>query len=249
MVRYGGNSESDQVSETSLNDSRARVWKNQMLHKEKCVDCLDQVNQLWNYLVVSEPPVTADVIFVFGSQDLRVADRAAELFLDNHAPTILVTGSYGRMTRGVFEKPEALIFRDRLVRLGIPENAVICEPWAANTLENVRFGLRVLRRRGVNIRSALLVAKGFVTRRCVATFAAEQPEIVVRACPPTTRLEDSIDRTPKEFIARLVAELDRLEYYGTKGDIVRGPIPRNVLLAAMQIRKEHSLHADRTQDF
>jgi hypothetical protein len=231
-----------------VNDCKVREWKNQMLHREKCVDCLDEVNQLWNYLVVSDPPATADVIFVFGSQDLRVADWAAELFLDNHAPTILVTGSYGRMTRGVFEKPEALIFRDRLVRSGIPNNAVICEPRATNTLENVRYGLMVLRHRGVNIRSALLVAKGFVTRRCVATFAAEQPEIVVRACPPTTRLEDSIDRTPKEFIARLVAELDRLEYYGSKGDIVRGPIPRNVQAAAMRIRKEYSLHADRTRN-
>ena len=237
------------MAETSPNDKRVRVSKNQILLRGKYVGCLDQVNQLWKYLVVSDSPTTADVIFVFGSQDLRVADRAAELFLDSHAPTILVTGRYGRMTRGVFEKPEALIFRDRLVRSAIPENSIVCEPRATNTLENVRFGLRMLRRRGVNVRSALLVAKGFVTRRCVATFEAEQPDILVRACPPTTRLEDSIDRTPEEFIARLVAELDRLEYYGAKGDIVCEPIPRDVRVAAMKIREEHSLRAYRPHDF
>ena len=44
--------------------------------------------------------------------------------------------------------------------------------------------------------SALRVAgaKGFVTRRAVATFAAHAPEVRLQACPPTPRLSEAMDR-------------------------------------------------------
>lgn len=192
---------------------------------------------LWDYLLVAQPPAPADVIFVFGSQDLAMPDRAAELYRGGHAPAILATGGFGRMTRGVFDRPEALVFRDRLIEAGVPETAIVTETEAGNTLENVRFGLAALRRAGCPARSALLVAKGFVTRRAVATFAAQAPEVRVRACPPTPRLSEAMDRPAEAFAARLVAELDRLDRYGARGDIEPQRIPPAVRAAARQIRE------------
>ena len=154
---------------------------------------------LWDYLLVARPPAPADVIFVFGSQDLAMPDRAAELYRGGHAPAILATGGFGRMTRGVFDQPEALVFRDRLLAAGVPETAIVTETEAGNTLENVRLGLAALRRAGRPTRSALLVAKGFVTRRAVATFAAQAPDVRVRACPPTTRLAEAMDRSAERL--------------------------------------------------
>ena len=191
---------------------------------------------LWDYLLVAQPPAPADVIFVFGSQDLAMPDRAAELYRAGHAPAILVTGGFGRLTRGVFDRPEALVFRARLVAAGVPEAAIVAETEAGNTLENVRLGLAALRSAGCPAGSALLVAKGFVTRRAVATFAAQAPHMHVRACPPATRLADAMDRPPDAFAARLVAELDRLDGYGARGDIARQRIPSAVRDAARRIR-------------
>ena len=192
---------------------------------------------LWDYLLVAQPPAPADVIFVFGSQDLAMPDRAAELYRAGYAPAILVTGGFGRMTRGVFDRPEALVFRARMVAAGVADTAIVTETEAGNTLENVRFGLAALRRAARPVRSALLVAKGFVMRRAVATFAAQAPEVRVRACPPTPRLSEAMDRPAEAFAGRLVAELDRLDRYGARGDIACQRIPPAVRAAARQVRE------------
>ncbi len=197
----------------------------------------ERAGPLWRFLAVAQPPVDADVIFVFGSQAFAVPARAAELYAAGHAPLVLVTGHYGRMTRDHFPEPEALVFRDRLVRDGVPREAIVTESEATNTLENVRFGVAALRRSGVAIRRALLVAKPFVMRRCAATFDRQAPDVEVRCCPPTTSLDASIDREPGLFAARLVAELDRLDRYGASGDITPQAIPPEVRAAAADLNR------------
>ncbi len=190
---------------------------------------------LWDYLAVADTPARADVIFVFGSQALAVPARAAELYRAGHAPVVLVSGHYGRMTRGVFDRPEALVFGDRLLRDGVPRAAIVTETEAGNTLENVLFGLAALRRERIAVGSALLVAKPFVMRRCAATFARQAPDVRVRCCPPHTDPTRSVDRAPGAFAARLVAELDRLDRYAAAGDIALQTIPARVREAARRI--------------
>jgi len=198
------------------------------------------VGPLWDYLAVADEPAPADVIFVFGSQALAVPVRAAELYRAGHAPVVLVTGHYGRMTRGLFDRPEALVFRDRLLRDGVPREAIVTETEAGNTLENVVFGLAALSRKRIAVGSALLVAKPFVMRRCAATFARQAPDIRVRCCPPQTDVQRSVDRTPAAFAARLAAELERLERYAAKGDTAPQVIPDTVRAAARRIAAKMS---------
>ena len=193
---------------------------------------------LWDYLAVSAPPRAADVVFVFGSADLAAPDHAARLYHAGHAPRVLVSGSYGRLTRDVFDMPEAYVFKDRLVAAGVPAAAVIAEPAAASTLENVRFGMAALAARGQRPRSALLVAKGFALRRCVATFSRQHPEVRVLPCRFESALEAAFDRSPPALAARLVAELDRLERYAAQGDIEAQEIPPAVRAAARRVREQ-----------
>lgn len=190
---------------------------------------------LWDYLALTDTPQTADVIFVFGSRDLAVAGRAAELYHEGHAPRVLATGSYGRMTRDVFPKPEALVFQDHLIEAGVPPSAILTEPVATNTLENVQLGIETLRRADRMPSSALLVAKGFVMCRCVATFAQQFEGIRVRACPPDGGILAALDRSEAEFAARLVAELERLDRYAEEGDIRAQEVPTEVRQAAHRI--------------
>ena len=196
------------------------------------------VGPLWDYLAVADAPARADVIFVFGSQAFAVPARAAELYRAGHAPVVLVSGRYGRMTREVFDRPEALVFRDRLLRDGVPPPAIVTETEAGNTLENVLFGLHALRREQVAVGSALLVGKPFVMRRCAATFARQAPDVRVRCCPPRTDLTRSVDRAPAVFAARLAAELERLERYAAAGDIAPQTIPEPVRAAARRIASD-----------
>ena len=141
-----------------------------------------------------------------------------------------MTGSYGRMTRDVFPKPE-----DHLVEAGVPPSAILTEPVATNTLENVRLGIETLRRVDRLPATVLLVAKGFVMRRCVATFTQQCGEIRVHACPPDGGVAAALDRSLSEFAARLVAEIDRLERYAKSGDIGDQEIPLVVREAARRL--------------
>ena len=194
------------------------------------------VQPLWDYLVLTDTPGPSDVIFVFGSQDLAVAAQAAALYRGCYASRLLVTGSYGRMTRNLFEKPEALVFQDYLVSKGVPESAILTETVATNTLENVRLGIEILQRNSQMPQTAILVAKGFTMRRCVATFAQQFENVQVRACPPHSGLVEAADRGQAEFAVRLAAELDRLDVYAAAGDIRTQDIPPAVRQLAQRIR-------------
>ena len=198
------------------------------------------IQPLWDYLAVSDSPVVADVIFVFGSRDFAVPQRAAELYHAGHASRVLVSGREGKMTRGVFDQPEALVFKDRLIAAGVPESAVLTEPHAGNTLDNVRFGMAVLRRSGETVTRALLVAKGFVMRRCVATFHQQFDDVQVCACPPSGGLDAALDRSGAAFAVRLAAEIDRLDRYAAKGDIRAQQIPDHVRVAARDVASRYA---------
>ena len=198
---------------------------------------LELVEPLWRFLVLAEPPAKADVIFVFGSQDLSVPSHAAALYKLGYSRNVLVSGNYGRMTKDVFTKPEALVFKDCLVKNGVPVERGVAECDATNTLENVRFGVKALGRRELKIATALIVGKPFVMRRCRATFARQAPEIRVRCCPPTDEIRTSIDREPGAFAQRLVSEIERLDRYGLSGDIRLEKIPLSVRTAVQRIQR------------
>jgi uncharacterized SAM-binding protein YcdF (DUF218 family) len=190
---------------------------------------------IWNFLGRTDGPVPSDVIFVFGSRDLGVPRRAAELYAAGWSSRVLVSGRLGPMTASVFEKPEALVFKDEMTTHGVPAAVITTEVDAGNTLENVRFGMSALLAAGEAPRSALLVAKTFVMRRCLATFARQHPGVTARGCPPAGSLTTQRDRPRAAFAARLVGELRRLDQYGATGDIESQQTPRAVLEAARQV--------------
>lgn len=194
---------------------------------------------LWDFLAVSHAPKTADVIFVFGSGDLAVPDRAAELYHAGYAPRLLVSGRAGRRTRGVFTKPEALVFKDRLVAAGVPASAVLAEPSAGNTLENVRFGMTLMQQAGWRVSRALLVAKGFAMRRCLATFQRQFASVEIRGCPPTGGLDAALDRPAPELAVRLAAEIARLDRYAARDEISVQAVPSRVRRAAQAVRARY----------
>lgn len=201
---------------------------------------IEAARPLWDYLAVDDGPAPADVIFVFGSRDLLVPARAAALYHAGHAARLLVTGGYGPMTRGVFAKAEALVFADCLVDRGVPTSSIVIETEATNTLENVRFGMAALARSGARPGSALLVAKGFVMRRCVATFAQHHPAVLVRACPPRGGVASGLDRHPQAFVDRLAAEIDRLDRYAARGHIRPQAIPPGVRLIHRRVTESRT---------
>lgn len=191
---------------------------------------------IWNFLAVEDQPESSDIIFVFGGLDLTVPARAAHLYLNGFAPSIIVSGKAGPLTQHVFAQPEAYIFRDEMIKLGVPQEAIITEDQAANTLENVLLGMRVLEGLKISVKKALLVAKPFLMRRCFATFQKQYPSINLICCPPKGTILEFCDRPRKEFAERLLAELGRIETYSQKGDITPQSLSEEIRTACANLQ-------------
>jgi hypothetical protein len=84
------------------------------------------------------PVEAADGILVLCSHDLRVADTAAELFLQGAGRWICFSGGFGTgphsgANLNGWTRPEAEIFAERAVELGVPSDRVHVENRAKNT--------------------------------------------------------------------------------------------------------------------
>src|SRR5689334_131065 len=141
--------------------------------------------KIWDYHHLNHKLEKSDVILVLGSNDLRVAEYAADLYLQGWAPLIVFSGNAGVLTRERFNRPEAEIFAEIALRRGVPESAMLMEPESTNSGENVVFSRRLLESKGVNPDSLILVQKPYMERRAYATFMNFWPgKRVISASPP-----------------------------------------------------------------
>ena len=98
----------------------------------------EAIEILWEYHHVKQELRPADLIFILGSNDVRVAEYAAELYARKLAPLLLFSGGMGRFT-GEWAVPEAELFAEAAMKKGVPEDRILNENKSTNTGENVRF--------------------------------------------------------------------------------------------------------------
>lgn len=72
-----------------------------------------------------------------GSHDLGVADATVDLYHRGLMPLIVFTGATSRTTREAMPKGEAWHYRERALERGVPADAILVEPQARNTAENI----------------------------------------------------------------------------------------------------------------
>lgn len=137
------------------------------------------------------PPAPVDAIFCLCSLDLRVARRAAQLYLDGRGRRLLFSGGSGKLTAdrpGFRDAPEAVVFARVARDMGVPEDKILVEAASTNTGENVRFTHALLAERGLLevaggteegredvMWSFILVQKPYMERRTYATFMKQWP--------------------------------------------------------------------------
>ena len=126
---------------------------------------------------------------------------AAELYNRLHVP-VLVSGGQVYEDSG----PEAVIARRELLRLGVPEEAVLLEPDSLNTRQNAVFSGRIMREHGFS--RPVLVTSAFHMERSVLNFEKEGVQVTAyptdyrtnrrqvfhynKLMPSTAALDDSV---------------------------------------------------------
>lgn len=199
---------------------------------------------VYNYLRMNMPlgrPV--DAIFCLCSLDLRVAQRAAELFQAGFGAEYLIfSGGSGKLTADRFDKPEAEIFADRARGMGVPREKIIVENNSTNTGENIRFTWNLLAERGLSPKSFILVQKPYMERRTYATFKKQWPDdetAILVTSPAFTWPEYPDADNPRDLVINImVGDLVRILEYPAKGYQIPQGIPDEVWEAGQRLIKE-----------
>lgn len=192
-------------------------------------ELLKQIKIILSFLIDAKPvqclPHT-DGIFVFGCFDGRVASQAAMLFNKMKAPHIVVSGKgkAERLPDGF--TTEADYFDSILAKQNIPKTAIILEKNATNTLENVIFGVELIKQNFSELSSMILCAKPQHLRRARATFAKQYPEL--KTYGSAYEIDDNEWINNPRLVYKILREIEKLRIYSAKGDIAVVEIPPNV---------------------
>ncbi|MEV5396172.1 YdcF family protein [Streptomyces cellulosae] len=194
--------------------------------------------RLWEFQQMGHELRPCSVAIGLGSHDLGVADTTANLFHRGMMPLIVFTGATSRTTRNRMPRGEAEHYRERAMELGVPADAILVEPQARNTGENIRLSRTLLEERGAVVSSVLLVSKPYEERRAYATARKLWPEVDwVSASTPMT-LADYVDSIGD---ARLVIDMlagaqQRLMIYPQQGYMIEQRVPDDVTAAYERLR-------------
>jgi uncharacterized SAM-binding protein YcdF (DUF218 family) len=193
-----------------------------------------QINRLaqkiWDYHHLNHQLEKSELILALGSNDLRVAEYAADLYLEGWARWLMFSGNTGTFTRGRFVRSEAETFAAIAIEKGVPEESILIEPESTNTGENVIFSRRLLEERGFDPESLILVQKPYMERRTYATFMNFWPgKRLIVSSPPITFADYPTAELPRDLVINImVGDLQRIKIYPQKGFQIEQEIPADI---------------------
>lgn len=193
---------------------------------------------LWDFHAVEKSPSErVDIILALGSHDVRVAETAADLWLKEISPWLVVSGGSGKVTGGIWVKPEAEVFADIAAAKGVPRDSVVVEPEAKNTGDNIVLSRRATAIRGIEVTSSILVTKPYMRRRALATAQKQWEEVEWFVTSPPLGLSDyaTPDTPLDKMINLMVGDLQRLDVYAEQGFQVPQEIPAAVWAAWQEL--------------
>ena len=188
---------------------------------------------LWDYNNLNHQIVKSDCILVLGSHDIRVAHRGAELYLQGFAQLIVFSGNLGRLTEEIWTKPEAELFAEEAVRLGVPSDDILIENRSTNTGDNIRFAKALMEKSAISVNRVILIQKPYMQRRAYATFRKVWPDKDVIVTAPQFSFEEYPNETIKknDVISIMVGDTQRIKVYAERGFQIPQEIPDDVWAA------------------
>jgi uncharacterized SAM-binding protein YcdF (DUF218 family) len=200
-------------------------------------DTLKLAKTIWDYHHVNHSLKKSDCILVLGSNDLRVAEYSADLYLQGLAPLLLFSGGLGNLTKGVWTEPEADQFASIALKRGIPEEAIFVENKSTNTGENILFTQQLLKEKNLNPESFIVVQKPYMERRSFATFKKHWPEKEFCVTSPQLTFEEypTTEISLDLLINVMVGDLQRIKIYPARNFQIYQEIPDEVWKAYKQL--------------
>lgn len=197
---------------------------------------------IWDYHHMNQKLKKADCLMVLCSHDARVAPRAVEIFKKGFAPYMVITGGLAHQTDLLdtgWDKPEAEVFAEIIIKNGVPEDKIIIETKSANTGENIKFSRALLSKKNLDPKSFILVTKPYMERRAFATFK----KVWLGRDMVVTSPQISFEKYPNEKLSKdkiiniMVGDLQRIKIYGERSWQIPQKIPVKVWQAYEELVK------------
>lgn len=191
---------------------------------------------IWNYMHIGHHLEKADVIVALGTHDIRVPEYAAKLWLDGWAPYLVCSGS-GTIHRDepawkqFSGRPEAEVFAEIAIKLGVSPECVVIENQSQNTGANYEYTGMLLAEKGIKYQKVIVVHKPYMERRAFATGRVCWPETELIVVSPPISFEDY----PNEIVGQadcwthtMVGDLERIIEYPKFGYQIAQEVPQEV---------------------
>ena len=150
------------------------------------------INDITNFIFVSDAPQKSDVIFLPGGSGASIAEQGAGLYAQGFASKIIPSGKFNLQKGKFMFSPQGVVdnantynddyptecdfFIDVLSKNGVPLSAIIPEKEATYTKENAFLSRDAADKRGLTVNKAMVVCKSFHARRCFMCYQTAFPE-------------------------------------------------------------------------
>ncbi|PXX52788.1 DUF218 domain-containing protein [Nocardia tenerifensis] len=202
-------------------------------------DLRPAIETLWDYNQMGHEIRPVDIAIGLGSHDLGVANHAARLYGRKMFPRIVFTGANAPTTIERFPRGEAVHYSEHAVNLGVPPEAILVEPRATNTKENIDFTRELLAEHGLldGIRSVMLISRPYQQRRSYAICRKAWPEVDVTCSSQDMPLDYYIHEIGdiERVITMLVGDTQRIWVYSANDWAIEQDVPDEVRAAYDQL--------------
>lgn len=175
-------------------------------------DLYADLQTLWDYHQVCDELHPSSVAIGLGSHDLGVATCTADLYHRGLFPLIVFTGANSATTIDRFPRGEAVQYREHALSLGVPDQAILVEPDAKDTTQNIEYSRALLRDQAVEVESVTLIARPYQIRRSWAMFRKLWPDVPVQPASQQLPLPDYLEAIgdTKRVVDGIVGDTQRI---------------------------------------
>lgn len=194
----------------------------------------EKIEKLWNYMQCNHTIKKVDCIIVLGCEDLNVAKVATDLFLKNYSDKLIFSGGMGKVTKNIWNEPEADKFAKYAIENGVPKDKVYVENASTNTGDNFRFVKKLIEQKNLDVKTCIVVCKPYVQKRVEATLKKIMPEcegIIISQnigyeayCK---QYENEIGDS-REVIEDLVCSVERMKVFAQRGWQIEVDVPDDI---------------------
>lgn len=190
----------------------------------------DDAERIWDYHQLHHALRPCSVAICLGGPDPGLASLASSLYHRGLFPLLVFTGANSDDTVRWYPRGEAVDLRDRAVALGVPSDAVLIEPNATNSGQNIDLSRKVLIDVGIEVKDVMLVSMPYMQRRAFATCRKFWPEVDIVCASEPIGFDTYAERIGDAPLAldMIIGDLQRVMLYPARGFAIEQEVPVDV---------------------